>query len=137
MPWPAVALGVGIIVGLLAYFTLYLPAQEPHANKVRLGALTASLVAVPHAGAAPVQGIRMVDLDLRLSGAVDDVSGVEIAANMPAMGNMAGHVDGLTQLGPGRYAAVAGLDMGGLWQIRASIHQPHGQPLVATFDVRV
>ncbi|MBV8083321.1 MAG: hypothetical protein JO247_00755 [Chloroflexi bacterium] len=135
MPWVLVAGAIGLILAAAAFFTLYLPAHGS-SNQATVGDMKLWLHARPHTGAAP-DGMRLVDLDLTLGGAVDQLAGVDFLADMPTMGHDPATIQSVQQLAPDHYIGVAALDMGGLWRVQVQLRQIDGSVQRAAFDVRI
>jgi len=131
------AAGVAAILALTAYLTLYLPTARPNANEARAGNIRLWLHAKPAQGAAAPPGWRAVDLDLSLSGPIQDVSAVDFAADMPTMSHDPGSVQDVIRVAPNHYTAQAALDMGGLWRVQVVLHHLDGSRQTAAFDVRI
>ncbi|MBV9119263.1 MAG: hypothetical protein JOZ39_01030 [Chloroflexi bacterium] len=131
-------LGVAGLLAIAAYFTLYLPGARPNANEARAGNVRIWLHAKPHDG-SPVaaDGSRSVDLDLMLSGEVDDVASINLAADMPTMSHAAASVISITRQSANHYVAETSLDMGGLWRVVLTVNHVSGGSDNAVFDIRV
>ena len=128
MPWWVVIMAVGLCVGALAYFTLYLPARR--SNVVTVGDINVSLQARPE----PSVG-RGVQVDATITGAVDASTTADIAASMPTMGRMSADVIQSERLDSGHYHAVLSLSHGGLWQVQVVVHRPGVRDVTAFFSL--
>lgn len=118
-----------VLVGLLAFFTLYLPALQAsrQGNVVRVQGLTVRMSAQPDAAYS-----HGVDLDVVIDPPLEAEASVEVAPMMLTMGHMPA-VTSLRQVGPGAYRAVSDLGMGGLWRVQVTVHRPGQQDAVARF----
>jgi len=128
MPWWVVMVAVGLSVGALAYFTLYLPARR--SNVVTVGDISVSLQARPE----PSVG-RGVQVDAIVSGAIDASTTADITASMPTMGRMSADVVQSERLDGGHYHALLSLSHGGLWQVQVVVHRPGIRDVTAFFSL--
>jgi hypothetical protein len=125
-----VAAVVVLVVGAMAFLTLYLPAAHAarQGNVVRIDGLTVRMSA--QADPAYNHG---VDLDFAIEPPLDPSASVEVAPVMPTMGNMFARVASVSQVDPGAYVAVADLGMGGLWQVQVRVRRPGQRDTIAHF----
>jgi len=121
---------VALVVAVLAFVTLYLPAREQarQGNVVHVQDLTLRLTAGPDPDYP-----HGVDMELTVDPPLDDAATLDVAPTMPAMANMPAHVTQWWRLDSGAYRVVSDLGMSGPWDVQVTVRRPGLRDAVARF----